>query len=391
MKTVIQYLQVMLATSLLFVACQDVEEPSDTIPTVTTNKVSGVGLSYAVVSGTVSTKSDCRFLLSTHQDLSDATDIVARCTNEEEGTYLAELSQLVPNTTYYVALCASDGYSDVRGNVQEFKTASCLTIASVTLADWETGEPEPFLSDVTALFYSLTNDGMVYDGTSTIKYSNGWYMSPNRVYGFGGQIRRVYAYRSIQESIKDVTGIHLYANKYDFVYGSSEVLSEDTPDAHIALKHAMAKVTFELKKASDSSSDYVVSDVNLRNSRNKEVNAIKFDCYLNLFTEEMSEGIGYGHDGLFISGLQMELSASEPQSVSFYVIPNSFNDNEAQLCLYPKDNKSKNWVTDMGGATWLAGKQYTYPVTVTSSGLQIGDVIVEEWQNNEEGSVIIKK
>ena len=392
MKNRIQYILTMLATCLLFTSCQDVEEPANTIPTVKTDAVTNIGIRDAFVSGTVSSKSNCKFLLSTQQDLSDAIEINARCIDEEKGLYSGELSQLTSNTTYYVALCATDGYSEVKGNVQSFKTASCLSIADVTLADWDTGEQQPFQFALKSLLYTTTNNSLDYDATYVLEYGNNWYMSPNKEIGFGNETRRLFACYPWLDDITDVTNIHLYANKYDFVYGSSEELSESNPNAHIALNHAMAKVTFEIKKSTDSNLDFTIGYVNLRNSWTKNVNAILFDCYFNLLTGEMSEGeVGYGHDGLFVSDLSLELSATDAKTVDFYVIPNTFANNDATLTLYSKDSWSNSFQSGLGGVTWSAGKHYTYPVTVTPIGLQIGDVRVEEWQNNNGGSIIINK
>ena len=154
----------------------------------------------------------------------------------------------------------------------------------------------------------------------------------------------------------------------------------------------MAKVTFEIKKSTDSNLDFTVGYVNLRNSWTTHVNAILFDCYFNLLTGEMSEAeVGYGHDGLFVSDLSLELSATDAKTVDFYVFPNTFADNDAMLVLYSKESWSNSFQSGLGGATWSAGKHYTYPVTVTPIGLQIGDVRVEEWQNNNGGSIIINK
>ena len=390
MKTRIHYILTSLAMCLFFAACQDVEEPTNTIPTVKTDAVTEVRTRDALVSGSVSTKSICRFLLSTQQDLSEGTVIDARCIDEEKGLYTGELSKLTPNTTYYVALSATDGYSEIRGNIQSFKTLSCLTIADVTLADWESGEQKPFQSDLTSCLYTTTNGNLEYDATYSIKNSNGWYMSPAKEIVFGNETRRIYAYHPAIEGTNDITKIHLHANQYDFVYGSSEELSESNPAAHIALHHVMAKVTFEIKKSSDNNFDFTVGHANLRNAWTTHVNAIPFDCYFNLLTGELSEGeAGYGHDGLFINELSLNLSATETKSVDFYVIPTSFADNDAILALYSKDSWSNSFQSGLGGISWSAGRHYTYQVTVTPVGLQIGDVYVEEWQNNEGGSIVI--
>lgn len=382
----------MLATCLLLTSCQDVEEPANTIPTVKTDAVTNIGIRDAFVSGSVSSKSYCKFLLSTQQDLSDAIEINARCMDEENGLYTGELSQLTSNTTYYVALCATDGYSEVKGNVQSFKTASCLSIADVTLADWDTGEQKPFQFALKSLLYTTTNNSLDYDATFVLEYDSNWNMSPNKKIGFGYETRRLFACYPWLNDIEDVTKIHLYANKYDFVYGSSEELSESNPNAHIALNHAMAKVTFEIKKSSDANLDFTLGSVNLRNVWTRPVNAILFDCYFNLLTGKMSEGdVSYGHDGLFVTDLNLELSTTDAKTVDFYVIPNTFADYDAMLKLYSKESWSNSFQSELSGTTWSAGKHYTYPVTVTPIGLQIGDVRVEEWQNNEGGSIIINK
>ena len=118
MKTKMKYILATLVSCFLFASCQDVEEPTNTIPTVRTDAVTEIGMRDALVSGSVTSKSNCKFLLSTQPDLSDAIDFNARCIDEEKGLYTGELSQLLANTTYYVALCATDGYSEVKGKTQ---------------------------------------------------------------------------------------------------------------------------------------------------------------------------------------------------------------------------------------------------------------------------------
>lgn len=388
MKTKMKYILATLVSCFLFASCQDVEEPTINIPTVRTDAVTDIGMRDALVSGSVTSKSSyCQFLLSEQPDLSDVGRrlVDARCIDEEKGLYTGELRWLEANTTYYVALRATDGFSEVTGNIQSFRTASCLTIADVTLADWETGKQEPFRpaasqSNLYSQLYTTTGNSLVYDATYYLSFHrNSWCMSPAKEIGFGNETRRFYAYDPWLVGIEDVTKIHLYANKYDFVYGSSEELSESNPNAHITMNHAFAKVTFEIKKSSDSNFNLVVGKARMCNSWTKHVNAIKFDSYLNLLTGEMSEDDEYyGHTGLFINKLNLELSATDVQTVDFYVIPTSFEDNDAMLILYEKDNWSNSFESALSGTSWSAGKHYTYPVTVTPVGLQIGGVQVEE-------------
>lgn len=386
----IHYILTSLIVCLLLVGCQDVEEPLNTIPTVKTDAVTEVGMKEAFVSGSVSSKSSCTFLLSKQQDLSDAIAINARCTDETNGIYKGELGQLSPNTTYYVALCATDGYSQVIGNVQSFTTASCLGIANVTLADWDTGEQQPFQSTVSSILYSKTLGELLYDLQFTLAYGNGWSMSPAREIGFEkGDTLKFFAYYPTMDDIQDYTRMHIDANT-DFVYGNSEELSSSKPNANIALKHLMAKVSFEVKISGDDDRSIKLQYANLRNAWTIQSNAIALDCYFNLLSGELSEGDAYyGHDGL-LTQCDFELSTENSLTIDFYVIPTTFKEGEVVFQLY-SDHWSEIISSTLGEASWLSGQHYIYPVVITSSGLQIGTVRVEEWENNEGGSIIVNK
>ena len=70
-----------------------------------------------------------------------------------------------------------------------------------------------------------------------------------------------------------------------------------------------------------------------------------------------------------------------------YVIPTSFAENEVIFNL--------NWgsVGSIALPTekWEAGKHYDYPLEITKTGLKLGEVKVEEWENNNGGSIIINQ
>lgn len=266
MKTKMKYILVTLVSCFLFASCQDVEEPTINIPTVRTDAVTDIGMRDALVSGSVTAKSDfCYFLLSKQPDLShdrpDVESFHADCIDEEKGLYTCELRWLEANTTYYVALCAYYDHATVKGNIQSFRTASSLTIADVTLADCETGKQEPFNSALKSQLYTTTGNSLVYDATYELEYGNNWYMSPAKEIGFGNETRRFYACDPWLKSIEDVTKIHLYANKYDFVYGNSEELSESNPKATISFKHALSRITFKVKHTEAYGEDFTLSSL----------------------------------------------------------------------------------------------------------------------------------
>lgn len=385
----IHYILTSLFSCLLFMGCQDVEEPANTLPTVKTDAVTEIGIRNAIVTGSVSSHSICKFLLSTQLDLSDALEFTAICTDEGQGLYKGDLNQLMPNTTYYVALCATDGYSEIKGNVLSFQTISCLGIADVMLADWNTGALQPFDKSIASFLYTTQEPEWHFDGRFTVEYGNSWHMSPSQDIYFYGSKKRFYACHPLNENVQDVTKISLSANM-DFVYGSSEELSESNPNAHIALKHAMAKVSFAVKKSTDNLAEFVLGTVNLRNNYQMESTAISLSAIFNLLTGEMAREVIAGHDGLFFNG-EAVLDSDKPVNVDFYVFPTNFAKGEVMLNLYGKNDWSNSFSNFLDDSKWEEGKHYTYPVTLTSVGLQIGDVRVEEWQNNEGGSIIINQ
>lgn len=390
MKRKIQYILLSLTTCILLTGCQNVEEPTNTVPTVKTDKVTLVGMNSAHLVGNVSSKTIGKFLLSTNEDLSDAVELNAEI--DEHNTYYRYVDNLTPATTYYVALYATDGYSKVIGNIESFKTSSCLGIAEVTLEDWDTGEKQAFNNNLPCFLFSESNGEWIQSCFLDLLFSEDkWTTSGKDNIGFDDGNKKIYAYHSTGElNVEDCSKIHLWANS-DFLYGSSEVLNNENPNAHIAMKHALAKVSFEIKQDPEYKENFVITTANLRNNfQGRDFDAIKFDTFFNLLTGELSEGeIGSGHDGLFIKDIKIYIESEKANTIDYFVIPTSFDDNQAMLQLIPSDDWNKSFESPLGKATWESGKHYTYPVTVTAAGLVIGDVRVEEWQNNEGETIII--
>lgn len=374
--------------------CQDVDEPKDTTKfTVTTDTVYEIGMRNAWVSGQVDTPSACTFLLSLQQDLSDADEWTARPAIGT-GTYQAELTGLLPNTTYYVALCATDGYSKVVGNVQCFKTLSCLGIREITVAGWnEHDSPLSVPSSLGVFLYTLTDAVSYPELTNALtEYENGkWQLPLAENVEFKGANKQLVVYSPFQEDAGDEPLVYVDANT-DFLYGSSEVLDESHPEASIVLQHAMAKVTLEIKLSEESlQQDFTVGAAHLCNLVSSDRQAIALAASIDCRTGECEPDYTLAdNDGLFVRG-DYPLNSNAPVTLDFYVIPTSFAEGEVQLNLYDKDDETNAYSSLFGEAAWEGGKQYVYPVAVLPSGLQIGEVRVEDWQNNEGGSIIINK
>ena len=142
----IRYTLGILLACLTLVGCQDVEEPLNTVSTVVTNEVE-VSSNYIFLTGSVSSKAECYFLISISEDMADAERLHAEIDYSggdlpADWEYYCGLGDLQPGTTYYVVLCATDGRSEVRGNVVSFTTLDVLHISSVTYTPW--GERDGF-------------------------------------------------------------------------------------------------------------------------------------------------------------------------------------------------------------------------------------------------------
>ena len=120
----IRYTLGMLLACLALVGCQEVEEPLNTVPTVVTGEPLYVSTNFVTFTGSVSSRAECYFLISTSEDMSDAHQVDVYPYFDGDVTQLwqcpMELGDLQPGTTYYVVLCATDGRSEVRGNVVSF-------------------------------------------------------------------------------------------------------------------------------------------------------------------------------------------------------------------------------------------------------------------------------
>ena len=123
---------------LMLDGCQEVASPLNTVPAVTTDAVEEFIGNYAYLSGKTSSKGECYFLISTSEDMADARTVEAFSHKTEQDTKwhcATEVGNLQPGVTYYVVLCATDGCSEVRGNIVSFTTSSYLKIESAFTAD----------------------------------------------------------------------------------------------------------------------------------------------------------------------------------------------------------------------------------------------------------------
>lgn len=391
MKT-IRYTLLMLLACLSLNSCQDVEDPANTVPTVVTDAVEKYSGDYAFLSGTVSSRAECYFLISTSEDMSDAQKVeVYSHRNEEKGNWICgrELGDLIPGTTYYVVLCATDGRSEVRGNVVLFTTNKNIRIANISVTPCGNSESEERTDftpeDAIGMLLTISNGdkwSVQEPWNMEIYYRAQKWTLPVQIMP-DNTPKKLYAYYPYYKGMEgDYTIPVSLAKGNHYLYGSSEELTQSNAEAHIIMRHALTRVTFSVTKAKESDADEYVTRARLYNNNSK---AISLEGRMNVLTGGITSN--YYTDGIF-KDCEFKPEAEKVNVIEMLVIPTQFAEGEVAF------------EVQMGGhviyatlpaATWERGKHYDYPFEITLNGLKLGNVTVEEWENNNGGSININQ
>lgn len=373
MKT-IRYTLIMLLACLTLNSCQDIEEPVNNIPTVTTDAVKMYEAgTFAALSGSVTSKAECYFLISPAEDMIPARIIEAdvRYDSElEEYVCNSEVSDLISGTTYYVALCATDGRSEVRGNVVSFTTTAYLSIESVR---WN---GEMYSADVIGVY--LANDNQFvpsgYGNMIALRNSTDISSYDLRKNVVLNEPSIAYAYSPYDDtypgSALDEIDVRTYGYN-DYLYGSCEV-TPTNPKANIELKSALAKLHFVF--STDNEEDITINSINLCNT-NKEIEdeALSISGKLDLATGEISPTSILGHDGIV---RKLDYNNVIHSGISTYsemlVIPTTFGNEEIVLNVQANGDFVQ---VPIAGTTWEKGKTYeiAIKVNVEDKKAKVGD------------------
>ncbi len=359
--------------------CQDLESPLNTVPNITTDAVESYSGTSAYVSGQVSSRGECYFLVSLSEDMNEAERVDTYPWRSEEDAIWhcgAELYELEPGTTYYVVLCATDGRSEVRGNVVSFTTSSYLTIESVYMADGE-----PYTNDILGVYLANANQHVFEKYGNQRAERNGWAGegNPQRYdlpYNFMiTEPTTVYAYIPWNDSSSpDVLNQVLVRSDgsvwNDYQYGSCTVTSEN-PKANIEMHSAMARLRFILSADAEVQQSFQVWAISLENK--SDAGPLFNEGMLDLTTGNVTSIGNSGSVGRDTGGNLY--TGSESITVDVLVFPISFTDGELSLHVWTSAGVVE---VPIPGATWEKGKTYEIPVTVNTrpaavSPAHIGD------------------
>lgn len=373
MKT-IRYTLLMLLACLSLNSCQDVEDPANTVPTVVTDAVEKYSGDYAFLSGTVSSRAECYFLISTSEDMSDAQKVeVYSHRNEEKGNWICgrELGDLIPGTIYYVVLCATDGRSEVRGNVVLFTTSAYLSIESVKV------DGKDYSGDVLGAYLTDVNqrvNNFHYGNMRTLRNGNNSYELPYNII-LSEPSYRVYAYApyDMKASVETINAIEVWARgTNDYLYGSCEV-TPSNPKANIEMHSALAKLYFTI--STDSKESISLGYINLRNANwQSETEALSINGKLDLATGKITPVPVAGHDGILLNLPNTPIYDGVHANAEMLVIPTSFKDGEIEISVSVNNELIR---TSLPATTWEAGKTYEIPLKINvetgTNKAKIGD------------------
>ncbi len=383
MKTTKYLIIYMLLACVALYSCQEIEEPINNIPTVTTNEVTKIGTTTAYLTGEISLKSYSRaqFLLSTSEDFEDCIYVDAY---NKGLSFYANVESLAAGTTYYCVLSVTDGRSELKGEVVKFTTMSRFEFSNVTHTLWKNGEIGSFIMEMnmgTFFFYDekfrannietyCTLDAPKWIPYTDIPLNTEWMM----VYAYW-PYTKTYEMRDYQPYI------WVENNGSNCSYGACEYSANDNTQTNMHMKSAMSRVTFTVNKTEDCDIEGTVCEIILvDNGKTMYCNG-----EMNVMTGDITGIEPMGSTNIHC---KFELGHDTPTTVERLMFPASFGENQVQVGI--KIAATNEIIYQyLPASEWKKGQSYNYPIKLSSQFLVVGDVQVENWGTNNEGGTII--
>jgi len=370
MKTTKYLIIYMLLACVALYSCQEIEEPINNIPTVTTNEVTKIGTTTAYLTGEISLKSYSRaqFLLSTSEDFEDCIYVDAY---NKGLSFYANVESLAAGTTYYCVLSVTDGRSELKGEVVKFTTMSRFEFSNVTHTLWENGETGSFITEKNMGTFFFYDEKFRDNNIETYCTPDAPKWIPNADIPLNAEWMMAYAYWPYTQTyeMRDQPYILIENNGQDYLYGACEYISNENTPTNMHMHHAMSRVTFTVNKTEDCDIEGTISQIILID------NADSFYGYgeMNVVTGRI-EGIK-PYDTAIIN-CKFELSHDTPNTVERLMFPTSFGENQIQVGI--KIAQTNEIIYQyLPAGEWEKGHTYNYPITLTKieEELTEGDAI----------------
>lgn len=162
----------------------------------------------------------------------------------------------------------------------------------------------------------------------------------------------------------DITPNAVVTGQADYLYGTSaKEVSATYPDAFIYFNHALARITLSIKRSADDAGYGMLSKVRLQNAGSNKT--IATSGWMDVTTGEISNKI----IGTILLDMNHTLNKETTQNVDILVIPTVMEkEGMAELALTIDGSQ---YIVKMPAATWEAGQQYTYPITINRADAHI--------------------
>lgn len=170
----------------------------------------------------------------------------------------------------------------------------------------------------------------------------------------------------------------------DYLYGkSAEEVSAASPEAFIRFNHALARITLSIKRNTDDAGYGRLSNVCLQNTGKNTV--ISTSGQMNIMTGTISSTKA----GYLSLNVNYTLDKEMTQNVDILVIPTAMEkEGMAELALTIDGSQ---YIVKMPAATWEAGQQYTYPITInrTDAHIEAAAQIGDYYYNDNTWSTVL--
>ncbi|QIU92888.1 fimbrillin family protein [Bacteroides faecium] len=224
--------------------------------------------------------------------------------------------------------------------------------------------------------YASDTEGEDYaEGSWNMKavYNNKWYFDNPLI--LSEQKATIYAYYPYNEkaTIGKSTFVNITPNVYeaiggqaDYLYGQGEA-DATYPTAKITFKHALARITFAIKRDKNDAGNGVLNKITLRNALGKKT--ISTTGTMDITTGTITPNVK--ENASVILSTNYTLNNSTEQKVDILVIPTEITEGDVELVLTIDEGL---YVIKMPATKWEKGQQYTYPIIINRTDAHMGEI-----------------
>lgn len=226
------------------------------------------------------------------------------------------------------------------------------------------------------------NNKVYFDGTSCT--------SDKKIYLTEGVDIPVYAYYPYNNSYNSISYMNgemsiEVESQTDYLYGYSSdtegrLISQNVtnPKATILFKHAMSRVTINVKKAENNSNDYIMQKVSL--------SGIYTSANLLLKGDDDGRHVinANGNTSVGVKPMRGDVSSEGNNPADILAIPMDMSDRTVTLQLEFVGHEPMT--VTIPSTIWKSGQQYTYNVTIENSKLSISSGMISSWNDDTSGN-----